>query len=95
MITFEYQPDGGEPFTLRADSRDVIAWERRKPGRHLGMIEATPRMQDLSELAWLTARRLKQWGGDLAEFQDTVAVNTAKDPNPDADGLLDPTHAGA
>lgn len=95
MIHFKYEPDGGDAFDLHADSRDVIAWERRKPGRHLGMLEATPRMQDLSELAWLTARRLKHWGDDLAEFQDSVAVSTVKDPDPDADGLLDPTHAGA
>lgn len=96
MIKFQCDPDGSESFVIEADSRDVIAWEVRKAGRHLGMIQNTPRMSDLSELAWLAAKRQKAWTGDLAEFRLEVAIRPLADEDPDEDaGLLDPTQPGA
>lgn len=94
MIKFECKPDEGDPFEIEADSRDVIAWEVRKAGRHLGMIQNTPRMTDLAELAWLACSRTKRWTGDLADFRVGVAIRPVEDEDDDEDGdagLLDPT----
>lgn len=94
MIKFQCDPDDGESFVVEADSRDVIAWEVRKAGRHLGMIQNTPRMSDLSELAWLACQRKKSWTGDLADFRLAVAIKPLNEPDPDEAGLLDPTSPG-
>jgi hypothetical protein len=93
MIRFKLTPDAGEERILVADSRDVIAWETRKAGRHLGMIQATPRMTDLSEVAWLAARRQKFYEGDLSDFRTDVAVRPLAEETDDEDeaGLLDPS----
>jgi hypothetical protein len=98
MIRFKVEPDGagerGEPtsFEVEAGSRDIIEWEVRKQGRHLGMLQATPRMTDLVELAWLTCRRTKEWTGDLSDFRRYVEVTPLAQPDDgEADDLLDPT----
>lgn len=93
MINFKLMPDDSEPFVVVADSRDVIQWEVRGKGRHLGQIQQTPRMSDLSELAWLACQRRKLWTGDLADFRAQVAVVPTGEQDDDADGdnLLDPT----
>jgi hypothetical protein len=102
VIRYRLTPDEGdhlgEPFEIEADSRDVIAWERRKAGRHLGMIQATPRMSDLAELAWLACQRQKRWTGDLADFTASVIVLPLGDDateDEDDDGLLHPSPSGA
>ena len=100
MIKFNCRPDDGTPFSIIADSRDVIEWENRGKGRHLGMIQATPRMLDLSELCYLACRRTKTWTGDLSDFRAQVAVVPVRDEpdedeDRDGDALLDPTRPGA
>lgn len=97
MIPLKITPDHGEAVELVADSRDIIEWEIRKQGRHLGMLQATPRMTDLSELAWLNRRRVAGWSGDLSDFRRTVRVEPGAqnvgtdDDDGEADSLLDPT----
>ncbi len=95
MISYRLTPEDGEPFQITADSRDVIAWESRKAGRHLGMIQATPRMTDLAELAWLAATRQKRWTGDLSDFRTGVVVLPLGEQDTDEAGLLDPSPTGA
>jgi hypothetical protein len=96
MIHFKVTPDGGDTFEVEADSRDIIEWEIRKQGRHLGLIQSAPRMTDLSELAWLAAKRSKDWTGDLSDFRRYVKVDpVAPAEDADADDLLDPTQTGA
>jgi hypothetical protein len=96
VIKFNCKPDDGELVEMVADSRDILEWEVRKNGRHLGMIQATPRMSDLTELAWLTCRRRGVWTGELSDFRKAVAVEpverfASEREGEDGDGLLDPT----
>lgn len=96
MIRFRIEPDGEDPIEVEAGSRDIVKWEIRKNGRHLGMLQATPRMTDLVELAWLAAQRTKDWQGDLSDFRLYVEVTPLAevvDDEADAD-LLDPTRTG-
>jgi hypothetical protein len=93
VIKFQCKPDDGEQFIAEADSRDVLHWEVRKNGRHLGQLQATPRMGDMIELAWLTAQRTGCWHGALEEFREQVAVKPLDDG--EAVELLDPTQPAA
>lgn len=91
MILFRCNPDDGERFYVEADSRDVYEWEMTDKRRHLGMIQSTPKMGDLGELAWLAAKRTKAWTGDLADFRRCVAFEPVDRDSEEAAELLDPT----
>jgi hypothetical protein len=91
MILFKCKPDDGDTFYVEADSRDVYAWESADRRRHLGMIQTTPKMTDLGELAWRAAQRTKVWTGDLDDFRRCVAFAPVEQGSEPGADLLDPT----
>lgn len=96
MILFRCIPDGGEPFHVEADSRDVFAWEQVDKRRHLGMIQSTPKMGDLGELCWHACQRTNRWTGELGEFRRVVAFEPVDRATfDDGNDALDPTRPEA
>ena len=70
-ITFEITPDGEEPFTVVATSRDLAKWEAMKAGRSVAQFAAGgASIQDLYQIAWITMER-RHVAGEL-ELPDGV-----------------------
>lgn len=92
MFTYTLQPldDDQEPvgdaFAVTADSRDVLRWEKGKPGkRSIAAFLAEPNMTDSYVLAYLAARRLKKIPQDVSPqvFEERYLLVMAQEPAPD------------
>ncbi len=91
MFTYTLQetgPDGepGESFAVTADSRDVLRWEKGKPGkRSIAAFLAEPNMVDSYVLAYLAAYRQKKIPSDLSPqaFEEKFLLVMGQEPAPD------------
>ena len=83
MIDFTVQPDVGEPFEVKADSRDVYVWEKAGRGRSMGQLMANMPMVDLYAVAHIAARRQQLFTGTLDEFAATCALHFEPDDDDD------------
>lgn len=83
MFTFTVKPDGGEPFTVTATSRDVLAWERANKGVNLKKLEQAPSMLDFYKIAHFAVQRTGQWAGSVDEFMATCEIEVGEDDEPD------------
>ena len=88
MIDVTVIPDGGEPYEITVQSRDVLVWERTGRGNSFGALMDQISMVAMYHLAWIAARRLGHFAGDLKEFEQTVEVNLEETEN---EGEPDPT----
>ncbi|NUR80722.1 MAG: hypothetical protein HOQ21_09800 [Dermatophilaceae bacterium] len=89
VVSFPDQPDR-EGFTVVADPRDQLVWERAKKGRSLGdLLTLQVRIEDLYSLAHIAAKRTKKYLDDLAVFEVEAAVvmgrrdDSDEDPSPE------------
>lgn len=76
MFTFTLtDPDVGDPIEVKADSRDVLRWERTSESgeRYMDLL-AEMSMAKFYRLAHIAARRLKVFNGDLDEFEATYVL---------------------
>lgn len=89
MFQFKITPDGGEPYELTADSRDVLRWERGGKGRSVAKLRETLSFVDLYALAHLAAKRQGRADGSLAEFEESCTFEFVADEDEDESG--DPT----
>lgn len=90
MIEVKITPDDGEPYRLDILSRDVLVWERTGKGRSFGTLMDDISMVAVYHLAWIAARRLGHFSGDLKVFEETCEVDMETDDEETA-GEPDPT----
>ena len=89
MFQFTVTPDGGEPYTLTAGTRDVLNWEKVAKGRTINQLMQDLAMTDLYKLAHLASLRTQRFTGALAEFEATCELELGG-----ADEQVDPTLPG-
>lgn len=78
-------PDDGKPFAVTATSRDILRWEKAKPGRSITqLVGGEPRMADAYSLAHTAAVRAGDFTGSLAQFEDSVDLD-GREPEEQAD----------
>lgn len=78
MITFDVEPEDGEPFEVKADSRDVVVWEKtsRTGEKYIELISEM-RMAALYRLCHIAAKRLGLTDCRLDEFEKTYILHFA------------------
>jgi hypothetical protein len=85
VIDFTIKPDGGDPYEITADSRDVLGWEKQSRGKKtfVGLMD-TLNMIDMYQVAYIAAKRLGKFPGELAEFERTCVLefDTEEEPDP-------------
>lgn len=79
MFRLTIMPDGEEPFTVVAKSRDVAFWERTVHGASLAKIANNPTMSAMEEFAYCIARRRGKFVGDIEEFRKTCDFEMDED----------------
>jgi hypothetical protein len=57
LFKFTVSPDGAEPFTCEATSRDIVRWETSGKGRTMGALVENMRMIDLTDLAFIEVEK--------------------------------------
>lgn len=84
MFEFTVKPDGGEPFKVVAEWRDVVAWEKTTRGQR-SFKDLADRLfaEDLNKLAWIACRRHGLFNGSQAEFDKTVNLEFEAGEEPD------------
>ena len=91
MIDFKVQRDGGDEFEVKATTRDVLLWEKAKPGkRAFSNFAGGASMVDMYSLAHTAARRQGLFDGSLQEFEESCEL-VFEDP----EGEADPTQPAA
>ncbi len=91
-------PDDGEPFEITASSRDILRWEKGKPGRSITqLIGGGVRISEAYALAHVAAKRAGTFTGSLSEFEDAVDLDGREPEDEDQDDAADeegPTQPG-
>lgn len=84
MFEFTVHPDGGEPFKVTAEWRDVVAWEKTTRGQK-SFRDLADRLfaEDLNKLAYIACRRQGLFTGTQAEFDKTVNLEFEFEEEPD------------
>lgn len=94
LYSWRVTPDSGEPYIVEAGTRDVLAWEREKPGRAAQQLQDNFQVANAYWLAYRAAVRAGQFSGSRKEFEESVELETgvapASDDGSDDDGS-DPT----
>jgi hypothetical protein len=72
MIKAKVTPDDGDPYIVKACSRDVATWERTNKGASLHQLQSEVRMTDVYKIVHIALTRQQLFTGTLKEFQDTV-----------------------
>lgn len=75
--------DTAERQTVVADSRDVLKWEKGKPGRSVTKILAEPNIADSYVLAYLAAKRQGIVDCSAHEFEQQYLLVFGQEPAPD------------
>ena len=93
MFTYRITPDGGEPFNVRATSRDIARWERTTHGASFAKLTGDRHVTDLYAVAFHAAVRqgLMPAGWTLKQFEESADLDlVAVD---DEDETEDPTQS--
>jgi hypothetical protein len=72
MFTFTVTPEHGDPFRVKADSRDIYMWEKTSRDKTLAGLYENMAIVDLYVIAHIASRRQRLFAGDLAEFVTCV-----------------------
>lgn len=79
MITVDVAPDEGDPYSVTASSRDLLAWEKAQDGRSAAKFETgQATLTDLYEVAWLASKRQGLFTGAHKRFEETTDVSNAR-----------------
>lgn len=82
-VSFPDQP-GREDYTVVADARDQLQWERAKEGRAFGnLLTLSVQIEDLYSLAHIASLRTGQYAEDLEKFEQTAIVEMGVRDNSD------------
>ena len=95
LFIWRVTPDDGEPYIVKAGSRDLLAWEKQKPGRSAQQMQENFHIRDAYWLAHRAATRAGRFDGTVKEFEESVDLEsgtwvTDTDGDSDEDGA-DPT----
>lgn len=82
MFNFRLTPDSGDAIDIKSTTRDVLRWEKTTKGASAFLLRE-PTFEALYKIAWLTATRLGQFSGTLAQFEDTFDLETEPEDEPD------------
>ena len=74
-IDFTVKPDGGEQYSVKATSRDVVVFEKVSKGRTLVNLLEERAFTDLYRLAHIASKRQGMFTGTLQEFEETVDLD--------------------
>lgn len=77
MFVYRLTPDDGKPFVVGVGSRDVLAWERDKPGRAAAELSDKIAVGNAYWLAHRAAKRLGLYDGDRKRFEETHELEGA------------------
>jgi hypothetical protein len=91
MFTFKVVPDTGEPYTLKAGTRDVLTWEKTSKGKSYTGLITEPNLVDYYKIAHLAAWRQQIFTGSLKEFEEQHDIDLAYGEEDAADDEADPT----
>lgn len=86
MITLKVIPDDGDEYSLKANARDVLVWEKANRGRSFTQLINDPFLHDLYKIAHISSRRQQLFTGTLEEFEKTCEVRfdrEEQEPEPD------------
>lgn len=84
MMTFTLLDPQDREVTVKADSRDILRWEKTGKDRSFSKLAENPRMTDLYSLAFSAAKRQGVLDGCTPqEFEEDYVVQLA--PGEDAD----------
>jgi hypothetical protein len=80
-VPFEITPDGGDPYRVVADTRDIYTWEKTTPNKTVTLQQAMEelRFAELYRIAWIAARRQGMFAGTLDDFAATHQVEPKGD----------------
>jgi hypothetical protein len=89
MIDFTIRPDDGEPYELKAGTRDVYVWEKADPkNRSVSKLLGDVSVMAMYQLAHVAAYRQQMFNGTLDEFVGSNELDfttaEAADPTPPA-----------
>lgn len=85
MFTFKITPEAGDPYEVRANTRDVLVWEKSTRDRTMGQLMQDMSLVDLYKIAHIAARREGLCEDTLSEFQascDLTLEEGEEEPNP-------------
>lgn len=91
MFTFTVTPDQGEPFEVKAGSRDIVRWEGKSRNNSVGSLSDNLRMTDLTDLCWYACERQGLTELDRPTFALNVDIAFKQDA--DEDDESGPTRA--
>lgn len=77
MFTWRVIPDEGEPYIVKAGTRDVLAWEKEKAGRSAQQLTDNFHVTHAYWLAHRAAKRAGLFDGDRPSFEASVDLETA------------------
>jgi hypothetical protein len=86
MISFKITPDGGEPFTVTATSRDIHTWEKVTKGVTFAGLMESMSMVHMYSIAYFASKRRGLFDGSAKDFESTC------DLTPEGDEAPDPTN---
>jgi hypothetical protein len=92
MFTFKVTPDGDESYTLVADSRDVLIFEKTSRGKNLLTWRDSMSMVDLYRLAHIAATRQGRYEGKLNDFERDVVIDIQDDEEDESSDPTQPSH---
>jgi hypothetical protein len=77
MFMWRVLPDDGEPYIVKAGTRDVLAWEKEKPGRSAQQLNDNFHVANAYWLAHRAATRAGKFTGTRQEFEESVDLESA------------------
>jgi len=90
MITMTVQPDDGDPFEVKAGTRDIYVWEKTNRGKTFAELMKNMAIVDLYEIAHIAARRQGLYQGTLRDLVETCEIETELDEEDEDDGKAGP-----
>lgn len=76
MFKIEVKPDGGDAYTVTAEARDVLAWEKAsEDGRTYLDLSRGGTLVDVYALAYIASKRQGLFEGSRAQFEKTCDIN--------------------
>ncbi|HET6742389.1 MAG TPA: hypothetical protein VFH76_25770 [Kribbella sp.] len=81
MFNFKVVPDGGDPYTLKVGTRDVLTWEKTSRDKSYTDLVKEPNLKDYYKLCHLAAWRQQLFAGPLEDFEKSHDLDLMADAN--------------